>query len=103
MNVPASYAVEQAEVEQAQLLVGQARGAIARFQTDNPWTDYARGVLPLSEDVELSELEDRYQQERAKLALAQPTEGTRHGPPASSQSQAPGGAAGYLCATGEVA
>ena len=65
--------------------VEQARGAIARFQTHNPWMDYAHGVLPLSEDAELAELEERYQQERAKLALAQPAGGTRHGSPKSSK------------------
>ena len=70
VNVPAGYAVEQVEVEQARLMVEQARGAIARFRTNNPWTDYARGVLPLSEDAELAELEDQYRQERAKLAIA---------------------------------
>ena len=70
VRVPASDAVEQAEVEQAKLLVEQAQGAIARFQTNSPWTDYARGVLPLSEDEELAGLEDQYQQERVKLAIA---------------------------------
>ena len=51
-------------------MVEQALAAITRFQANSPWTDYARGVLPLAEDTELAVLEERYQQEQAKLAIA---------------------------------
>ncbi|MGF1602937.1 MAG: efflux RND transporter periplasmic adaptor subunit [Thermosynechococcaceae cyanobacterium] len=68
--VPTSHAIEQAEVAQARLSVEQARAAISNFQTYSPWTQYAREALPLAEDMELTALEDQYQQERAKLAIS---------------------------------
>jgi hypothetical protein len=54
---PVSYAVEQARVHQAQVLVRQAREAIALFKTNSPWTDYAWASLPLyKESTQVSQL-----------------------------------------------
>lgn len=65
-----SYAVEQAEVEQARLRVKQARGAIAIFYADSPWTDYARRMLTLPDRSQLRALEDEHQDARGELAIA---------------------------------
>ena len=48
--VPAVYATEFARVHQAELKVQQSRAAIAQFQANSPWTDYARATLPLNQD-----------------------------------------------------
>ena len=66
----ASYAVEQAEVEQAKLFVEQARGAIANFHDDSPWTDYARQVLILPDHSQLRALESEYQEAKGDLTIA---------------------------------
>lgn len=63
-------AVEQAEVEQARLKVEQARGAIATFHADSPWTDHARRVLPLPDRSQLRVLEEAHQEARGELAIA---------------------------------
>jgi hypothetical protein len=65
-----SYAVEQAKVRQAQLKVKQARGAIAQFKINSPWTDYAWASLPLyKESVQVSQLETRVQDAEVELDL----------------------------------
>lgn len=63
-------AVEQAEVEQARLKVEQARGAIATFHADSPWTDHAHRVLPLPDRSQLRVLEGAHQEARGELAFA---------------------------------
>lgn len=65
-----SYAVEQAEVEQARLKVKRAKEAIAHFDTDSPWTDYARQILPLADSAQLGTLEAEFQEAKGELAIA---------------------------------
>lgn len=69
-TITPSYAVEQAEVEQARSQVDQARDAIANFHADSPWTDYARQVLPVAESTQIGELEAQYQEAKGKLRVA---------------------------------
>ncbi|MGB7417398.1 MAG: efflux RND transporter periplasmic adaptor subunit [Thermosynechococcaceae cyanobacterium] len=65
-----SFAVEQAEVEQARLKVEQAKVAIANFRTNSPWTDYARSVLPISEGTQLRQLRDQHLDAKGELMIA---------------------------------
>ena len=64
------YAVEKAEVEQARLNVEKARSAISAFYADSPWTNYARSVLPISENFPLGQLQNQYLQAKGELAIA---------------------------------
>lgn len=63
-------AVEKAEVEQARLKMEQARSAISAFHANSPWTDYARLVLPISENIPLRELQNQYLQAKGELAIS---------------------------------
>lgn len=64
------YSVEKAEVEQARLKVEQARGAISAFHANSLWTDYARSVLPITDNIPLRELQNQYVQAKGELAIA---------------------------------
>ncbi|BDM81157.1 hypothetical protein AM10699_40240 [Acaryochloris marina MBIC10699] len=63
-------AVEKAEVEQARFNVEQARSAISAFHADSPWTDYARSVLPISENIPLRQLQNQYLQAKGELVIS---------------------------------
>jgi biotin carboxyl carrier protein len=66
-----SFAVEQANVRQAQVRVRQAREAIALFKINSPWTDYALASLPLyKESRQVSQLVIKAQDAEAELGLA---------------------------------
>lgn len=65
-----SSIVEQAEVAQARIRLQQAKGAIAQFQADSPWTDEARKILILPEQQQFQGLEAKYQTAKGELAIA---------------------------------
>lgn len=69
-KIAPSYAVEKAEVAQAQFKLEQAKTAISNFYSDSPWTDYARQVLPIQDGSRLRELEGKYQEARGELEIA---------------------------------
>ncbi len=66
-----SYAVEKSRIRQAQLRMQQAKGEIAEFKTNSPWTDYAWASLPLyKESTQVSQLVIKVQDAEAELDLA---------------------------------